>query len=185
MLNDVRFALRLLDAQPGADARGGAVARARHRREHHHLHADQPGVPAAAAARGAVAAGLGLHRRRAQPAAAVRRLHADVAAELRGLSREERDARGARRAGFHSPSACQAGSGEPEQVVGRDRVRPGISTLLGAPMAVGRGFHREEERTIGAAPVDVLSYGLWQRRFGGDRGVVGRTITINAPRLHR
>ena len=51
--------------------------------------------------------------------------------------------------------------------------------LLGAPMAIGRAFLPEEEQTIGAAPVTVLSYGLWQRRFGGDPAIVGRTMTLN------
>jgi predicted permease len=46
-------------------------------------------------------------------------------------------------------------------------------------LASGRGFLPEEERTLGAAPVTVLSYGLWQRRYGGDPALVGRTVSIN------
>ena len=50
-------------------------------------------------------------------------------------------------------------------------VSPGYFVLLGAPMAIGpRVSARRGERTLGAAPVTVLSYGLWQRRFGGDPG---------------
>jgi macrolide transport system ATP-binding/permease protein len=45
--------------------------------------------------------------------------------------------------------------------------------------ALGRGFLLEEERTPDAHPVAVLSYGLWQRRFGADPAVVGREITLN------
>jgi macrolide transport system ATP-binding/permease protein len=45
--------------------------------------------------------------------------------------------------------------------------------------ALGRGFLLEEERTPDARPVAVLSYGLWQRRFGADPAVVGRDITLN------
>ena len=70
------------------------------------------------------------------------------------------------------------GSGEPEQVQA-EIVSEGYFDTLGAAMAVGRGFHRDEEQTLGAAPVVVLSYGLWQRRFGGDKGILGRTVTIN------
>ena len=58
-------------------------------------------------------------------------------------------------------------------------VSPGYFDLLGAPIVVGRAFSPDEERTVGAAPIAVLSYGLWQRRFGGDRGVVGRTVQLN------
>jgi predicted permease len=70
------------------------------------------------------------------------------------------------------------GTGEPEQVAA-EIVSPGYFTVLGAPMAMGRPFLPEEERTTGAAPVTVLSFGLWQRRYGGDRGLVGGTVSIN------
>jgi predicted permease len=79
--------------------------------------------------------------------------------------------------GFTAVS-LSGGSGEPEQVPA-EIVSPGYFPLLGAPMELGRGFAVEEEQTAGAAPVTVLGYGLWQRRLGGDRQAVGRTITIN------
>jgi predicted permease len=44
---------------------------------------------------------------------------------------------------------------------------------------MGRTFLPEEEQTIGGAPVTVVSYALWQRRLGGDRAIVGKTITVN------
>ena len=71
-----------------------------------------------------------------------------------------------------------SGGGEPEQVPA-EIVSPGYFPVLGAPIAVGRAFLPDEERVIGAAPVTVLSHGLWQRRFGGDRALVGQTITVN------
>ena len=71
-----------------------------------------------------------------------------------------------------------SGRGEPEQVPA-EIVSPGYFATLGAPMAVGRGFLPAEERTAGAAPVAVLSHGLWLRRYGGDPSIVGSTITIN------
>jgi len=49
---------------------------------------------------------------------------------------------------------------------------------LGVDPFVGRHFRREET-TIGAPPVLMLSYGYWQRRFGGDAAVIGRSLTIN------
>jgi predicted permease len=51
--------------------------------------------------------------------------------------------------------------------------------VLGAKPLIGRGFRPEEDRTPGAALVTVLGYGEWQKRFGGDPGLVGRTITLN------
>ncbi len=71
-----------------------------------------------------------------------------------------------------------SGGGEPEEVPA-EIVSPGYFDLLGAPMRIGRAFLPAEEQTVGAAPVVVLSYGLWQRRFGGEAGIVGRTVTLN------
>jgi predicted permease len=51
---------------------------------------------------------------------------------------------------------------------------------LGTPAAVGRLFDPARESKATAPPVVVLSYALWQHRFNGDPGVVGRTV-----RLHR
>lgn len=50
--------------------------------------------------------------------------------------------------------------------------------LLGAPVVQGRTFNAEEDRPNGAH-VAVLSYGLWQRRFGGDRSIVGKSIALS------
>jgi predicted permease len=55
------------------------------------------------------------------------------------------------------------------------------STFLptfGIPPVLGRNFTREEDRPE-APKVALLSYGLWQSRFGGDRGVVGRSISLD------
>ena len=52
-------------------------------------------------------------------------------------------------------------------------------STLGVEMLLGRGFEGPEGEVPGAAAVTVLSYGLWQRRLGGDPGVVGRTVTVN------
>jgi predicted permease len=77
-----------------------------------------------------------------------------------------------------SPMAM-AGSGEPEQVFGQ-LVGGSFFDLLGAPLAAGRGFGAEDDRELGAKPVTVLSYGLWQRRFGGRPDIVGQGITLNS-----
>src|SRR5206468_13111931 len=52
-------------------------------------------------------------------------------------------------------------------------------TVLGAKPLVGRGFLPDEDATPGAKLVCVLGYGEWQKRFGGDASIVGRTITLN------
>ena len=51
-------------------------------------------------------------------------------------------------------------------------------TLRVSP-AVGRLLNDDDVRNAGADPVCVLGYGLWQRAFGGDPGVVGRTVFLN------
>lgn len=50
--------------------------------------------------------------------------------------------------------------------------------VLGVKPVVGRTFTPEEDQALGANPLAVLSYGFWQREFGGDVGVVGRTIRV-------
>ena len=51
--------------------------------------------------------------------------------------------------------------------------------LLGVGVAAGRTFVPEEDASPGRRPVAVISFGLWQRCFGGDTSVVGRTLTLN------
>ncbi|MEO8075840.1 MAG: ABC transporter permease [Acidobacteriota bacterium] len=52
-------------------------------------------------------------------------------------------------------------------------------TELGASARIGRVFTPDEDRTGAAAPVVVLSHRFWQRQFGGDGSVVGRSISLN------
>src|SRR5262245_37496615 len=51
--------------------------------------------------------------------------------------------------------------------------------VLGVKAALGRAFMPDEDKTPGAQPVVVLSHGLWQRSFGGDTNLVGKTISLN------
>lgn len=69
------------------------------------------------------------------------------------------------------------GGGQPEYVEGA-RVSSSLFPLLGAQPVLGRVLESAEDEK-GAAPVVVLSYGFWQRRFGGARDVLGRTLTLN------
>src|SRR5262245_25278709 len=50
---------------------------------------------------------------------------------------------------------------------------------LGVRAFKGRMFTQEDDRVPGAHPVAVVSYGCWQRRFGGDSNPVGKTIKLN------
>jgi predicted permease len=50
--------------------------------------------------------------------------------------------------------------------------------LLGLQPILGRAFTAEEDRAPGANPVGVISYGFWQRQFGGARDVIGRTARV-------
>src|SRR5271169_4999412 len=62
-------------------------------------------------------------------------------------------------------SITVTGSGEPERVNVR-MATAGLFSMLGIHAQIGRTFLAEEDRA-GGTPVALLSYGLWQRRFGG------------------
>jgi putative ABC transport system permease protein len=69
------------------------------------------------------------------------------------------------------------GGGEPEVFFGA-LVTEGFWDVLGVQMALGRGFH-PEEHVKGARPVCVISYGLWQRKFGGDPSIINRAVSLD------
>src|ERR1017187_8071746 len=70
-----------------------------------------------------------------------------------------------------------AGVDVPERVQAA-HVSAGFFTVMGRVPALGRTF-TADENAPGAPRVAILSYGLWQRRFGGDPRLVGRTIRID------
>ena len=72
----------------------------------------------------------------------------------------------------------QAGSAEPEPIPVQ-LVSGNYFSVLGVRPVAGRTFLPEEDRTPRSHPVAVLSYGFWQRQFGGSPTIVGRTITLN------
>jgi predicted permease len=69
------------------------------------------------------------------------------------------------------------GAGEPVRVGAGVVTANTFETLGGAPV-LGRGFTEEEDRP-GGPPVAVLGYALWQSSFGGDTGVLGRTVELD------
>jgi putative ABC transport system permease protein len=58
-------------------------------------------------------------------------------------------------------------------------VSANLFQILGIAPLLGRGFSDADEKP-GAPPVAMLSYELWQNRYGGDRNIVGRTIRVDA-----
>jgi putative ABC transport system permease protein len=69
------------------------------------------------------------------------------------------------------------GTGEPEQLRGMV-VSHELAAMLEVKPALGRSIVADDDRP-GAAAVALLSNGLWQRRFAGDRNIVGRVLTLN------
>jgi putative ABC transport system permease protein len=70
------------------------------------------------------------------------------------------------------------GAGEPERLNARMVTAP-LLPLLGVDARIGRTFRADEDRA-GGAPVALLSYGLWQRRFGGAADVLGKSIHLDS-----
>ncbi|HKU23365.1 MAG TPA: ABC transporter permease [Terriglobales bacterium] len=83
---------------------------------------------------------------------------------------------------FESVGAIQdkefelSGHGEADRIIGA-RVSASIFPMLGVAPALGRFFRPEEDAP--GQNVAVLSYGLWQRRYGGRTDIVGKTIELD------
>ncbi|MGB0034186.1 MAG: ABC transporter permease [Candidatus Acidiferrales bacterium] len=69
------------------------------------------------------------------------------------------------------------GGGDPDQLWGINS-SGNFFRLLGVKPAMGRDFLPEEEQP-GHEQVVILSYGVWQRRFGGDKDIIGKSITLD------
>lgn len=72
--------------------------------------------------------------------------------------------------------ASLTGDGVPEQLSGR-KVTSNFFDVLGVQPMLGRPLTAEEDKA--SAKVAVISYGLWQRRFGGDTSIIGRGILLD------
>jgi putative ABC transport system permease protein len=78
---------------------------------------------------------------------------------------------------------CQSvnltGGESPERLTGCFVTAGLFSTVLRSPAAHGRTFADAETETSSPAPVALISHGLWQRRFGADPGILGRSLDLN------
>jgi predicted permease len=75
-------------------------------------------------------------------------------------------------------TASITGLAQPEQV-NTAQISGGVLETLNVPALTGQWLTAADQDSHGLGRV-MLSYGYWQRRFGGDPGVVGRTISVNS-----
>lgn len=78
---------------------------------------------------------------------------------------------------YNRASYNLTGAGEAERIV-TGQVSADLFSLLRVNALHGRVFTNDEDKP-GGTPVVVLSYGLWQRRFGGQTSVLNQPITLN------
>jgi putative ABC transport system permease protein len=78
---------------------------------------------------------------------------------------------------FNRNSYNLVGSGEPERIL-TAQASADLFTALRVQPAIGRIYTNEEDKP-GGTPVVVLSYGLWQRRFGGQPGILNQQLNFN------
>jgi putative ABC transport system permease protein len=79
---------------------------------------------------------------------------------------------------YRRDSLSLSGDGAPESLTGA-LASANFFTAAGIPPLLGRTFNAEED-SPGGTRVVVLGHALWQRRFGGDRQVLGRTLILDA-----
>jgi len=78
---------------------------------------------------------------------------------------------------YNRSSYNLTGAGEAERIL-TAQVSADLFSALRVNAAVGRVFTNEEDQP-GGTPVVVLSYGLWQRRFGGQMSILNQALTLN------
>ena len=83
----------------------------------------------------------------------------------------------------YSPSLLTLSQDGDAEAVPGEIASPEYFRVLGATPLRGRVFLPAEDSAPGAHPVVLLGHGLWRRKFGGDSGIVGRTIRVNGQGL--
>lgn len=79
-------------------------------------------------------------------------------------------------AGSYTENVTDTSGSEPQRLSGR-RVSPRYFQVFGMKPVVGRAFTADEER-FGGPPAAVISYGLWERRYGRDPRITSRRLVI-------
>ena len=92
----------------------------------------------------------------------------------------QRESRSLELGGWLYNSGTMSEPGESEYVV-KFEASPNLFSVLGVPLFQGRTFLPEEDRP-GGAPVAILGYSLWQRRFGGNPAVLGMSLVVDEKR---
>ena len=87
-----------------------------------------------------------------------------------------RETRSLDMAAFRYAGGIVSEPGEAEFVDGF-QISSGLFSVLGVPLSGGRAFLPEEDLP-GATPVAIISFGLWQRQFGGDSAAIGRRLVF-------
>ena len=80
-------------------------------------------------------------------------------------------------AAYTGGGGIMSGRGEPERVF-FPSATANFFSVLGVEPVIGRAFQPGDDKP-GTPLVTVLTYGLWQRRFGGDPAIVGQSLTLN------
>lgn len=80
--------------------------------------------------------------------------------------------------GAFAGSASRITEADGARMVLVESVTANLFPLLGMEMRLGRGFYPEEDQLPGGHPLTILGHTLWQRRYGGDEGILGQTIRL-------
>jgi predicted permease len=88
-----------------------------------------------------------------------------------------REARSVTMAAWRYNVGTASARGEAQYVSGRE-ISSGLFSVLGITLARGRAFMPEEDRS-GAAPVIIVSYGLWQQLYGGNPDAIGMPLIVD------
>jgi predicted permease len=87
--------------------------------------------------------------------------------------------------GAYNGAACGVGTlgaeqdGAPAERILGQTLSPSLFRSLAVKPLMGRTFTNDEDQVDNVASVAVISHGMWQRRFGGDPAIVGKTFTLN------
>jgi len=92
--------------------------------------------------------------------------------------KEQNDVFASMAAGTEGLSRASLSGGGEAEAVRSAPVSAGLLEMLGAQAALGR-LMRADEDVPGHDAVAVLSYGLWERRFGSDPQAIGKTLTLD------